>query len=185
MCERKNDELTGKALTPVVYDELRRLARMHMARLQPGQTMQPTALVHEAYLKLARTADFVWNDKEHFVAAAARAMRFILVDEARRKASAKHGGHLERVFIDDVVQEESDPLDLLVLDEVVTRLEQEDPHMGEFLNLRLFGSLTLAETAVMTGVSLDRAKREWRFIKRWLCAQMLERRPQTDGDGKE
>lgn len=102
-------------------------------------------------------------------------MRFILVDEARRKGSAKHGGNLERVFVEEVVVDAEDPLDLMALDEAIDQLEGEDPRLGEFLNLRLFGGLTITEAAEVMGVSYDKAKRDWRFIKTWLCARLSNR----------
>lgn len=167
----------GNDLAPMAYDELRRLARYQMDRLEPGHTLQPTALVHEAYLRLARTGDSLWNDEQHFVAAAARTMRFILVDEARRKSSIRRGGRCQRVFVDDVAGEDKHPIDLLVVDEAARLLEEENEQAAEILDLRLFGGLTLAETARATGISVDMAKREWRFVKSWLCAHLSDWQP--------
>ncbi len=160
---RRADELL-----PLVYDELRSLARARVAREAPGRTIQATVLVHEAYLRPVGDADPGWNGRRHFFGAAALAMRRILVEQARRKARLKHGGGRHRVELDDgacAIEPPDD--DVLGVDEAVRRLEAQDERKGAIVNLRYFGGLTAEETARAIGVSLGTVEREWRFIKAW------------------
>jgi len=161
-------------LLPVVYDELRKLARARMAREKPGQTIQATVLVHEAYLRLVGDDDPGWNGRGHFFGAAALAMRRILVEQARRKARVRHGGDRERVELDDVDPSLEPPegIDVLAVDEAVAKLEAKDPRKGEIVNLRYFAGLTNEESAQALGVSVGTIEREWRFIKSWLQTEL-------------
>ena len=167
------DPVPGIDVLPQVYTELRRLARARMAKLPPGNTLQATALVHEAYLRLAADGDDKWNNRGHFFAAAAQAMRQILVDQARRKAAVKHGGDRQRLDVDDVDLPIEKPVEeILDLDLALTRLQKEDPRKGEIVLLRYFAGLTREEAAAAMGMSLRTLDREWRFIVAWLHKQL-------------
>jgi RNA polymerase sigma factor (TIGR02999 family) len=157
-------------LLPMVYTELRALARARMARENPGQTIQATALVHEAYLRLVGDEDPGWKGRAHFFGAAALAMRRILVEQARRKARVRHGGGRERVGleVEDLAIETPGGEDVVAIDEAVSRLEAADNRKGQIVNLRYFAGLTAQQTADALGVSLGTVEREWRFIKAWL-----------------
>jgi RNA polymerase sigma factor (TIGR02999 family) len=156
-------------LLPMVYDELRKLARARLRALPPGQTLQPTALVHEAYIRLVGKKDPGWEGRGHFFAAAAQAMRNILVEQARRKMAHKRGGGKRRVDIDDAEPAFAPPSeDVLAVDEAVKRLERDDPRKGQIVNLRYFARLTAAETADALGISVATVGREWRYIRAWL-----------------
>ena len=156
-------------LLPLVYDELRDLARARMAREAQGHTIQATALVHEAYMRLVGDADPGWNSRGHFFGAAALAMRRILIEQARRRGRLKRGGDRERVELDDACAAIVDPTtDVLAVDEALTRLEAHDPRKGRIVNLRYFAGLTAQQTADALSVSLGTVEREWRFIKVWL-----------------
>ena len=162
-------------LLPAVYAELRRLAAVLSERLPPGQTLQPTALVHEAYLKLVRTHDPGWEGRRHFFGAAARAMRQILVDQARRKASAKHGGHGRRVELTEGLALIEPPAeDVLALDEAVQRLQAEEPRLAELVLLRYYTGLSVEETASVVGRSVRTLVREWRQARAWLAVRMKD-----------
>lgn len=173
------DADSANRLLPVLYAELRKLAEDRLRRTPPGNTLQATALVHEAYLRLVRSGDPGWNGRNHFFGAAAQAMRDILVEQARRKAALKRGGDRERldVTIADPADEES-PVDILALDEVLRRLEAKDARKGQIVNLRYFGGLTVEETAAALEVSVSTIEYEWRFIKRWLYAELSDDRAQ-------
>jgi RNA polymerase sigma factor (TIGR02999 family) len=176
------DRRAAADLLPLVYDELRQLARVRMAAEAPGRTLQPTALVHEAYLRVVGSTDPGWDSRGHFFAAAALAMRRILVEQARGRARTKRGGGLQRVRMDDVqltIEQPSD--DVVALDEVLQRLEAEDPRKGQIVNLRYFAGLTAAATADVLGVSVGTIEREWRYIRRWLHMQL--RAPQRGATG--
>lgn len=167
-------DLAGEAqraeqLLPLVYDELRALARAHMAREAAGHTLQATALVHEAFLRLIGDTDPGWNNRAHFFGAAAQAMRRILVDQARRRARLKHGGARERVELDDACAAIESPVDnVLDVDAALRRLEARDERKGRIVSLRYFAGFTAEETATALGLSLGTIEREWRFIKVWL-----------------
>ncbi len=166
-------ELAADDLMPLVYDELRRLAGRHLARLAPGQTLQPTALVHEAYLKLVKGDDVEWAGKRCFFKAAARSMRNILVDRARKKGRVKHGGAMQRVSTEpDELTEEPAPDELLALEEALLILEKEDERKGEVVMLRYFAGLTIDETAGMLGISPVTVERDWNYAKAWLRREM-------------
>ena len=169
----QGDRQAANELLPLVYEELRTLARSRLRRESPGQTLQPTALVHEAYLRLVGTNDPGWDGRRHFFAAAARAMRQILVERARRKSSVKHGGGRHRVSGDDLALAIEPPSDeILAIDEAVKRLEADDPRKGQIVNLRYFAQLSTAETAAALDVSAATVRREWRYIRVWLAAQL-------------
>jgi len=163
-------------LLPAVYSELRSLARSLMTRVPPGNTLQPTALVHEAYLRLVGKEDPGWNSRGHFFGAAAKAMRQILVDQARRKAAVKRGGDRQRVPEEELAIE-APAVDMMALDEAMTRLERDDPRAARVVGLRFFAGLTAEETASALGVSLSTVDREWRFARALLHAQL------RDGEG--
>jgi RNA polymerase sigma factor (TIGR02999 family) len=165
----EGDPGAAEKLLPLVYEELRNLARSRLRRLPPGQTLQPTALVHEAYMRVVGTDDPGWDGRGHFFAAAAQAMRNILVEQARRKMSLKRGGDRRRVDIEKVEPSLEPPSeDVLAVDEAVKRLEIDDPRKGQIVNLRYFARLTAAETAEALGVSVATVGREWRYIRAWL-----------------
>jgi RNA polymerase sigma factor (TIGR02999 family) len=160
-------------LLPLVYDELRKLAASRLAKEKPGQTLQPTALVHEAYLRLVGEGEGPhWDNRGHFFAAAAEAMRRILVESARRKMRAKHGGSLERVDLDDQdVPVRPPPEEILALDDALARLAQEDPEAARVVQLHFFAGLSIEQAAEALGASRATAYRQWAFARAWLrCA---------------
>jgi len=169
------DEQAAARLLPLVYAELRRLAKSRMAKIPPGQTLQPTALVHEAYVRLVGAQDSGWESRGHFFGAAARAMRDILVDQARRKASVKHGGDRRRVDADEMQLSIEPPSeDILALNEALECLERDDPRKGQIVMLRYFAGLSREETAEALGLTVRTIDREWRYIKTWLYTQIAE-----------
>lgn len=156
-------------LLPLIYEELRSMARARMAREGAPQTMQATALVHEAYLRLVGDGESTWKGRRHFFGAAALAMRRILVERARRRNAVKRGGQLDRVEWDEAFARIEPPEEfVLEIDELVGTLEQIDPRKGQIVNLRYFVGLTAQETADAMQLSLGTIEREWRFIKAWL-----------------
>jgi RNA polymerase sigma factor (TIGR02999 family) len=164
------DRKAAADLLPLVYEELRQLAIARMAHESPDQTLQPTALVHEAYLRLIGPGDELrWANRGHFFAAAAEAMRRILVDAARRKRTEKHGGHRRRVELPDVpAQPEREAEKLLALDEALLRLAAEDPVAAQVVELRHFAGLSIEETATTLGLSRATAYRHWTYARAWL-----------------
>jgi len=182
--EQGQTQVTERLL-PLVYDELRRLATGRLACEAPGQTLQPTALVHEAYLRLVGnplrpTADQGkpgghWDSRAHFFAAAAEAMRRILVENARRKKAARHGGELRRVALDDLdLAVPGEPDELLLLDEALMKLAQEDAAAATLVKLRYFSGLSVEEAAEMAGLPRATAYRHWSFARAWLLARMKD-----------
>src|SRR5215468_4365275 len=169
------DPSAAAQLLPLVYDELRRMAAAQMARETPGQTLQPTALVHEAYLRLV--GDQKFEGRGHFFAAAAEAMRRILVEAARRKQSPKHGGGRRRIELDEAhrVLESSD--DLLLLDDAFDRLSAEDATAVSIVKLRLFAGLSVEEAADALGLARATAYRHWTFARAWLRCELGEEPP--------
>ena len=163
---RAGDDAAAERLLPVVYDELRRVAGAAMANQRPGHTLQATALVHEAYLRLMGKEEPGWENRRHFFFAAARAMHDILVEQARRKAALKRGGDKKRVdALDLVVAAEAPSEDILALDEVLQRLREEDERKYQIVQLRFFAGLTSAETAAALDTPLRTFEREWAYIK--------------------
>lgn len=171
---RKGDAGAGQQLIPMVYQELRKLAARKMAHESPGHTLQPTALVHEAWLRLLDPVEQVrFENRAHFFAAAAEAMRRILVESARRKKRIKHGGQLERVDLDAVDVPIPLPADeLIALDEALDRLTQVDPRSAEMVKLCFFTGLTQEQAAKDLGVSLRTAERLWEYARAWLFREV-------------
>jgi RNA polymerase sigma factor (TIGR02999 family) len=166
----QGDPQAADQLLPLVYDELRKLAAAKLAQEKPGQTLQATTLVHEAYLRLVGAdPSQPWEGRGHFFAAAAEAMRRILVENARRKKRGKHGGGRHRLDLDDVPVLVAQPgEDLVDLDEALTRLEQTDAVAAGVVKLRYFAGLSMAQTASALGLSLRAAERNWTFARTWL-----------------
>jgi RNA polymerase sigma factor (TIGR02999 family) len=162
---------------PLVYSDLRKLAAARMARLAPGQTIQATALVHEAYVRLVGSTDPGWQGRAHFFGAAARAMRDILADHLQRKASLKRGGHMRRVGEDTAAELSADGPsdDVLAVEEALEEFEREYPRRAEVVTLSFFGGLTTAEIAEVLGQSTRTVERDWRFAKAWLNGRLAER----------
>jgi RNA polymerase sigma factor (TIGR02999 family) len=172
--ERGEAKATDELL-PLVYEELRLLAAQRLSHEPPGQTLQATALVHEAYLRLVGGEPQSWSSRAHFFSAAAEAMRRILVDNARRKRSGKWGGGQQRVALDSsdpAGPVGPDPDSLLALDEALQRLAQADPAKAEVVKLRYFAGLTIEQTAASLGVSPATAKRLWTYARAWLIREM-------------
>jgi RNA polymerase sigma factor (TIGR02999 family) len=160
-------------LLPLVYEELRRLAAHKLANEAAGQTLQPTALVHEAWLRLASSDDARWQNRGHFLAAAAEAMRHILIDRARRKNRVRHGRGLHRVNLDQVdVAVTADDETLLQVDEALKKLAAEDPVKAQLVELRYFAGLTIPEAAGALGMSESTAKRAWAYARAWLYEEL-------------
>lgn len=168
------DPSAADQLLPLVYDELRRLAAANMANEKSGQTLQPTALVHEAYMRLVDVPDPQrWDGRRHFFAAAARSMRRILVEESRRKHSLKRGGNLKRVPLADVQGgDAAAKLDLIALDEALNELAAESPELAQIVELRYFAGLSHEETAAALGLAVITVKRHWRYSRVWLQRKM-------------
>jgi RNA polymerase sigma factor (TIGR02999 family) len=175
------DSDAAEQLLPLVYDELRKLAAAKLAHEKPGQTLQATALVHDVYLRLIGPVGCEpqrWESRGHFFAAAAEAMRRILVEQARHKGRIRHGGARQRVELDSacaVVEPLS--MDLLALDEALTKLATNHPVKSDLVKLRFFAGLTMPEAAAALGISLATAERHWMFARSWLYAQIAENRP--------
>jgi RNA polymerase sigma factor (TIGR02999 family) len=170
---RAGNQEAAERLLPLVYDELRALARARMARLPPGQTMQPTALVHEAYLRLLGKNNLQVESRRHFFFVAARAMRDILVEQARSRAELKRGGGRRRVRLSATeVVDAANPADVLAVHEALEELEKKDPVKARIVNLRFFTGMTMEETAKVLGISERTLHRHWVFIKAWLRSRL-------------
>jgi RNA polymerase sigma factor (TIGR02999 family) len=170
---QQGDPKAAEELLPLVYEELRKLAAHKMAAEPAGQTLQATALVHEAWLRLVGNEDAQFENRAHFFAAAAQAMRRILLDNARRKQRQRHGGGLERVDLENVQLAEPLPSgDLLALDEALTELAQGDPQAAELVQLRFFAGLSQQQAADVLGVSRRTADRTWAYARAWLFEQI-------------
>ena len=171
----QGDPTAAEQLLPLVYDELRKLAAAKLAHEKPGQTLQATALVHEAYIRLVdQTTPQQWDNSRHFFAAAAEAMRRILIERARQKQSLKRGGDRERVDL-DAAEPVVLPMacdDILGLDEALQKLEQKDPRKAELVKLRFFAGLTTAQAAQALGVSVSTAENDWTYARSWLRLEM-------------
>ena len=170
----QGDPCAAKQLLPLVYDELRKLAAQRLAHEAPGQTLQATALVHEAYLRLVGQSEGRhWDSRGHFFAAAAEAMRRILVDNARRKRSGKHGGGRTRQELDpERIAAPQAADDLLALDDALTRLEATEPQVAELVKLRYFASLTIPQAAAHLGIAPRTADAWWSYAKAWFHAAL-------------
>jgi RNA polymerase sigma factor (TIGR02999 family) len=175
----QGDPHAAEQLWPLVYEELRKLAAAHMARETPGQTLDPTALVHEVYLRLAGDQDQAFATRQHFFAAAAQAMRRILVENARRKGRDKHGGGRRREPADlEALRARAPDEELLALDEALEQLAAHDPLKAKLVELHFFGGLTLAQAAECLGISLSTADRAWRYARAWLNSAMAGSDPE-------
>jgi RNA polymerase sigma factor (TIGR02999 family) len=160
-------------LTPLVYQELHRRAHWHMARERAGQTLQTTALVNEAYLRLVDLQEVAWRDRAHFFALASRLIRRVLIDAARARGSLKRGGGFNETTFDEMIVVAGQPRgDLLALDEALTALAALDSRKGEVVELRFFGGLTVEEAAEVLKVSPETVKRDWKLAKAWLQREL-------------
>jgi RNA polymerase sigma factor (TIGR02999 family) len=175
----RGDTHAAEQLLPLLYDELRKLAAQKLAHEKPGQTLQATALVHEAYVRLVGDSSGAgsspWNSRGHFFGAAAEAMRRILVESARRRNRLKHGREHQRVDLEsDCLVSAAPSLDLLALDEALTRLAQAEPAKADLVKLRFFAGMTMPEAAAALNISLATAERYWTFAKSWLYAELAD-----------
>lgn len=171
----------AKQLLPLVYDELRQLAAAKLAQERPGQTLQATALVHEAYLRLVGNNPSPWDSRGHFFAAAAEAMRRILIDKARQKRRPKHGGQRRRVNLDEVSASVEQPADdLLALDEALSALAAVAPRKAELVKLRFYAGLTIPDAAAALGISEATAQRDWTYARTWLYCLLADQPPPQD-----
>lgn len=172
------DRSAGEIVFRVVYDDLKQLAAQLLARERPGHTLQPTALVHEVYFRLTGDSDrtaLPFENRGHFFAAAANAMRQILIESARRKATAKRGGGRRREDLDpDAIAEPEAAEDLLALDEALTKFAMVEPKIAELVNLRYFGGLTIKESAAVLGISPRTADSHWAYARAWLLAAIQQ-----------
>jgi RNA polymerase sigma factor (TIGR02999 family) len=160
-------------LMPLIYDELRRLADYYLRRERPDHTLQPTALVHEAYLKLIDQTRVDWQNRAHFFGVAAQLMRRILVDHARRHRASKRGGFQQKLTLDEAVDySQARDVDLVKLDEALTALAKFDARQSRIVELRFFGGLTIEETAEALGISPATVKVDWSMAKAWLCREI-------------
>lgn len=170
------DPGASQALLPLVYDELRALAQQRLAQEPGGQTLQPTALVHEAYLRLSGEREVRWEGRGHFFAAAAQAMRRIMIERARKYAAEKHGGGRKRLPLDEEMigraSFDETTGQLLELDEALTRLEERDPRKAQIVMHRFFAGLSIEQTAAAMALSPATVKYEWRFARAWLYSEM-------------
>jgi RNA polymerase sigma factor (TIGR02999 family) len=173
-CRQGNRQALDE-LMPLVYNELRAVARRYLARERPGHTLQSTALVNEAYMKLVGQRDVQWQNRAHFFGVAAQLMRRLLVDHARRRKRAKRGSGGTRItLVEGLASVEPVDLDAIALDDALKSLEQLDPKKGRLVELRFFGGLTIEETAEVMGTSAGTVKREWQFAKVWLYRHMQQ-----------
>ena len=169
----RGDRQKSEQLLPLVYDELRKLAAGRMSQAASGQTLQPTALVHEAWLRLVNDEARTWENRAHFFNAAAETMRHILIDRARRKARRKHGGNREQVNLDEIDVASALPDEQLILvDEALEKLKAEDPEAAQIVVLKFFGGLTNEEIVKVVGTSDRSVRRQWNYAKAWLYRAM-------------
>ena len=176
---RQGDEQALAALLPLVYDELRRLAARYMRRERPGQTLQATALVHDAYLRLLQDSHLSWQNRAHFFGIAARSMRQILIERARTRGAAKRGGSRIRVTFDPglIAAAQTPALDVEALDEALTRLAALDSELARVVEVRFFGGLSIEETAEALNISPATVKRRWTLAKAWLARELRGTNP--------
>jgi len=171
------DAAAAEQLLPLVYGELRALAASFFARQLPGHTLQPTALVHEAYFRLARNENAGWESRAHFMAVAARAMRQILINHARDKGAAKRGGGAQRVTLDEAVTPNPGGVgdfDLLAIDLAIEKLADLSERQAQIVELRFFSGLTINESAHILGVGTTTVEDDWRLAKAWLARELRE-----------
>lgn len=182
----QGDPRAAEQLLPLVYAELRAIARSLMAKVPPGNTLQPTALVHEAYLRIVGNEDPGWNSRGHFFAAIAQAMRRILVEQARHKAAVKHGGAQRRMEIDEAeIHIEAPGEDMLALDAALERLAKWDERKARVVELRYLVGLDIAATAQMLGVSEPTVERDWRVARSFLFEQLARQKSEGRESGHE
>jgi RNA polymerase sigma factor (TIGR02999 family) len=173
--ERLSDSERAGQLFPIVYDRLRRIAGARMANERSDHTLQATALVHEAYLKLVGDRSVPWQSRAHFFGVAAEAMRQILLDHARAHGRVKRGGRHSRVPLGLAdLAEHADPTEILSLDEAICRLQEQDPAMARVVQLRFFAGLSIDETAGALGTSPATVKRQWEFARTWLFRELSD-----------
>jgi RNA polymerase sigma factor (TIGR02999 family) len=171
----QGDPRAADELLPAVYQELRRLAAQKLSRERPGQTLQATALVHEAYIRLVGAEGRNWRSRTHFFAAAAEAMRRILIENARRKQRLKRGGGRQRVDLEDADLAIDEPsTDLVALDEALAKLAEDDTVVAELVKIRYFAGLTLAQAAELLGISRRTADRYWAYARAWLYQEITK-----------
>jgi len=178
----QGDAKATDELLPVVYEELRLLAAQKLSKESPGQTLQATALVHEAYIRLIGDTPCGWHSRGHFFAAAAEAMRRILVENARRKGRIRHGGGLQRVELGDsaaMTEEDRVADDLIALDEALARFARQDPLKADLVKLRYFAGLTIPQAAEALGISHATAERHWVYARCWLRVEVQKQRPSS------
>jgi RNA polymerase sigma factor (TIGR02999 family) len=169
----QGDEVALEKLTPLIYGELRRIAKFHMKRQQPGHTLQATALANEAFMRLVHLKDITWEGRAHFFAVAAQAMRHILIDHARRYKSSKRGGDSITLSLDDVaVLAQEQASEMLALDDALKSLAELDAKKAKIVELRFFGGLDAEETAAVVHLSVPAIRREWRLAKAWLYREL-------------
>ncbi len=170
------DRAAVDELLPLVYDQLKALANRRFRNQPADATLQPTALVHEAYMKLVDRTSAGYESKTHFLGVAAKAMRHILIDRARRRASVKHGGNVGRITLDEaLVPGKESEVDILELDAVLEQLSELDERKGQVVELRFFGGLSIEETAKLLGVARSTVAEDWRFAKAWLASELADR----------
>ena len=180
----QGDARAADELLPLVYQELRQLAAQRMKQEKPGQTLQATALVHEAYIRLVGSESQNWDGRTHFFAAAAEAMRRILIDNARRKKSLKHGGGRKRIDLDEAVLADDSDIgsdDLIALDEALERLSKIDKVKADLVKLRYFAGLTGEQAAQLLGISQSTADRYWAYARSWLRLEITKGNEATQG----
>jgi len=171
----QGDARAADQLLPLVYDELRLLAAQKLSQEMPGQTLQATALVHEAYIRLAGEEAQGWENRSHFFRAAAEAMRRILIDNARRKKSLKHGGEHQKIDLNETIVKQdsaSSVDDLIALDEAIVRLSADEETVAEVVKLRYFAGLSVEQTADILGISTTTVKRHWAYARAWLLREI-------------
>jgi RNA polymerase sigma factor (TIGR02999 family) len=176
---RRGDPAAFDQLLPLVYDELHVVAERHMRGERPEHTLQPTALVHEAFLRLAGV-NVPYEDRSHFIRAASQAMRRVLVDHARARNAAKRGGNLRVTLDESLVPQDDGVVDLLVLDDALSRLAAAEPRWARVVELRFFGGLEVVEVAAALGISTATAKRDWQFARAWLAKALRETPAEND-----
>ena len=182
---RGGDRAALDRLVPLVYAELRRIAARYIGRERAGHTLQPTALVNEAYIRMVQGDDVAYQNRSHFVGIAARLMRQILVDHARTRDARKRGGELARVTLDEgVARQEAPSVDMIVLDDAIRRLEEKDPDLCRLVELRYFGGLSIEETAEALGTSPATVKRDWAAARVWL-RRLIEGDAHGTGSGSD
>jgi RNA polymerase sigma factor (TIGR02999 family) len=173
----RGDPEAQEKLVPLIYDELRQQARRHLRRERPDHTLRPTALVHEAYLRLVGQARITWKNRAQFFGVAAQVMRRILVDHARQRGAAKRAGGWYRVFLEEEPGAPARDHDLVALEEALQELSAQDPDKVRMVELRYFGGLSLEQTAEVLGVSASTVTREWRMTRAWLFRRLQHAKP--------